>query len=101
MRSDAQIEVTSTFCYGNASPGDNHLLADIVAVDADIVRWLERRERRRSGGQRQRAFTIATNLNIDGRMLASMVSEHVVDMMSEPGSAAAMSHGAGGQYSAS
>ena len=42
--SDAQIEVTSTFCYGGAGPNDDHLLADIVAVDGDIVRWLERRD---------------------------------------------------------
>jgi hypothetical protein len=48
MRVSAEAEVTSTFGYGNASPGDDHLLADIVAIDGDIVRWLERRERRRA-----------------------------------------------------
>jgi len=43
-----EAEVTSTFYGGNAGPDDDHLLADIVAVDGDIVRWLERRERRRA-----------------------------------------------------
>jgi hypothetical protein len=47
-RMKVEGEVTSTFCYGNAGPNDVHLLADIVAVDGDIVRWLERRERRRA-----------------------------------------------------
>jgi hypothetical protein len=30
--SDAEVEVTFTFCGGNASPEDEHLLADIVAA---------------------------------------------------------------------
>jgi hypothetical protein len=33
-------------CYGNASPDDTHLLANVVAVDDDIVGWLEHRQRR-------------------------------------------------------
>jgi hypothetical protein len=31
-----------------------------------------------TGGQHQKAITVATNLNIDGRALASIVSEHLV-----------------------
>jgi hypothetical protein len=30
-------------CYGNAGPHDDHLAANIVAIDSDIVRWLERK----------------------------------------------------------
>jgi hypothetical protein len=52
--SDADAEVTFTFCYGNAGPNDYHLAADIVAIDGDIVRWLERREQRRKEKQEQR-----------------------------------------------
>jgi len=44
----SEEEITFAFCGGNASPGDDHLLADIVAGAGDIVRWLERRERRRA-----------------------------------------------------
>jgi hypothetical protein len=40
-----EAEVTSTFCYGNAGPHDYHLAADIVAVDDQIIAWLERRSR--------------------------------------------------------
>jgi hypothetical protein len=29
-------------CYGNAQPGDLHCAADIVAIDGEIVEWLER-----------------------------------------------------------
>ena len=47
----SEEEITSTFCCGNASPEDEHLLADIVAIDADIIEWLERRERRRKEKQ--------------------------------------------------
>jgi hypothetical protein len=28
--------------------------------------------------------TIATNLNIDGRLLAELVTQHVVEMLSDP-----------------
>jgi hypothetical protein len=53
-------------------------------------------------GGRQKAFTVATNLNIDGRMLASMVSEHVIDMTSGASGAAADMFGPGStQYSPS
>jgi hypothetical protein len=45
----AEVEVTFTFRVGNASPHDDHLLADIVAVDADIV---ERQQRRRRAQRR-------------------------------------------------
>jgi hypothetical protein len=34
-------------CYGGAQLEDIHLLADIVAIDGEIVEWLEQRERRR------------------------------------------------------
>ena len=34
-----------TFLYGDAQPGDAHLLADVHAVDAGIVRWLARGRR--------------------------------------------------------
>jgi hypothetical protein len=44
-------------CYGNAEPGDRHLLAEVVAVDGGIVRVIERRERRRQ--QRQKAEELA------------------------------------------
>lgn len=37
----------AVICYGNADPGDTHLFARVVAVDDGIVRWLERRERRK------------------------------------------------------
>jgi hypothetical protein len=57
------------------------------------------------GGQRQKAMTIATSLNIDGRQLASMLSEHIISMMSDPDSAPAadwqsMPHGPDSQFSA-
>jgi hypothetical protein len=45
----AEVEVTFTFRVGNASPHDDQLLADIVAVDADIV---ERQQRRRRAQRR-------------------------------------------------
>jgi hypothetical protein len=38
-------------CYGSAQPGDNHLLARIVAVDAGIYQWIaayELRKQRRN-----------------------------------------------------
>jgi hypothetical protein len=34
-------------CYGGAGPTDTHLLADVVAIDGEIVRLIERRERRK------------------------------------------------------
>jgi hypothetical protein len=34
-------------CGGTATPADVHLLADIVAVDAGIIAWLEQREKQR------------------------------------------------------
>ena len=37
----------AVICYGGAQRDDGNF-ADIVAMDADIVRWLEQRERRRS-----------------------------------------------------
>jgi hypothetical protein len=50
-------------------------------------------------------MTIATSLNIDGRQLASMLSEHIISMMSNPDSAPAadwqsMPHGPDSQFSA-
>jgi hypothetical protein len=57
------------------------------------------------GGQRQKSFTIATNLNIDGRLLAQMISDHIISMMTDPDGAAAPSwlstpHGPDSQFSA-
>ena len=43
---------SAAICYGNAQPHDHHLAADIVAIDSDIVEWLEQRERRREAEQR-------------------------------------------------
>jgi hypothetical protein len=31
----------------NAKPGDTHLALEIVAIDDEIIEWLERRERRK------------------------------------------------------
>jgi hypothetical protein len=39
--------VEAMICYGNAKPDDTHLLADVVAVDGEIVAWLERREQKK------------------------------------------------------
>jgi hypothetical protein len=42
-----EVEVTFTFCGGDAEPDDEHLLADIVAIDGEIVEVLAERERRK------------------------------------------------------
>ena len=42
-----EVEVTFTFCGGDAEPDDEHLLADIVAVDNDIIAVIAERERRK------------------------------------------------------
>ena len=34
--------------YGDAKPGDTHLLAKVVAVDEEIIAWLRRREGRKA-----------------------------------------------------
>ncbi len=38
---------------GGAEPGDKHLAADIVAVDAGIVKVIAEHERRRSSKERR------------------------------------------------
>jgi hypothetical protein len=38
--------IDGCFLYGDASPADVYLLADVHAVDAGIVRWLASRRRR-------------------------------------------------------
>ena len=40
-------EVEFVVCYGNAHPGDIHLLADVVAIDGEIIEVLPERERRK------------------------------------------------------
>jgi hypothetical protein len=35
-------------CGGSAKPTDWHLLSKVVAVDAEIFEWLERREKRKT-----------------------------------------------------
>jgi hypothetical protein len=42
---DCEIEIV--FCRGNAKPGDTHLEVEIVAIDDEIIEWLQRRERRK------------------------------------------------------
>jgi hypothetical protein len=42
-----EVEVTFTFCGGDAEPDGEHLLADIVAIDGEIVEVLAERERRK------------------------------------------------------
>ena len=39
-----EVEVTFTFCGGDAEPDDEHLLADIVAVDGEIIEVLAARK---------------------------------------------------------
>jgi hypothetical protein len=34
-------------CGGNAKPEDTHLLSIVHCINAEIVRWLERRERKK------------------------------------------------------
>jgi hypothetical protein len=46
MTDDATSEII--VCYGDANPRDTHLFARIVAVDDEIIAWLERRERRQA-----------------------------------------------------
>jgi hypothetical protein len=46
-------------CGGNAKPDDTHLAVTIVAIDADIIRVLEQRQRRRSK-KRTVAATVIT-----------------------------------------
>lgn len=41
------------------------------------------------GGQRSKGVTIATNLNIDGRLLAQAISDHILSMLSDPSGAGA------------
>jgi hypothetical protein len=48
------MSVGVAFCGGNASPDDVHLAARIVAIDLEIIRVIERRERRRSKYSAQR-----------------------------------------------
>lgn len=36
----------AVICYGNAKPDDTHLLADVIAIDADVIAWLERKIKR-------------------------------------------------------
>ncbi len=52
-----------TICHGDAQPGDEHLLADIVAVDNGILTWLQRRERSKGGRMAMRETSnISTEL---------------------------------------
>jgi hypothetical protein len=34
-------------CGGNAKPEDTHLLSTVHCIDDEIIRWLERREKRK------------------------------------------------------
>jgi hypothetical protein len=34
-------------CYGNAKPEDTHLASTIHCINAEIFKWLERRERKK------------------------------------------------------
>jgi hypothetical protein len=54
MKRQHDDDLRSAICYGNAGPNDYHLAADIVAVDGDIVAWLEQRERRRPSLEHKR-----------------------------------------------
>lgn len=45
---------TVTICYGDAGPGDTHLLATVRAVDGEIIDYLNLRERRRARARHRR-----------------------------------------------
>jgi hypothetical protein len=43
----------AVICYGGAQPGDTYLLADVVAIDSDILAWLEQRQRKQGRSKNQ------------------------------------------------
>jgi hypothetical protein len=61
MEADSDIVI----CYGGAKPTDTHLASKVVAIDEEIIEWLERRERRRKMRHKISFFLLTPNLDMD------------------------------------